>query len=98
MFAGISRTAHAPLRPQMVHQLFLQYSSRLNEHAAINSLVGHGHILVVGITGLQPTGNLFGRPVKHQLTRNYLTNPAVATHNQPLLPQRPTPSPAPSIV
>ena len=73
MFAGMSRTAHAPLRPQMIHQLFLQYSSRLNEQAAINSLVGHVHILVVGITGLQPTGNLFGRPVQDQFTRNYLT-------------------------
>src|SRR5277367_1042281 len=59
MFTGMTRAAHAPLRPQVVHQLFLQYSSRLNEQAAINSLGGHAHTLVVGITGLQPSGNLF---------------------------------------
>jgi hypothetical protein len=28
---GVSRAAHAPLRPLVVHQLFFQYSSRLNE-------------------------------------------------------------------
>src|SRR5258707_7809723 len=71
-----------------VHQLFLQYSSRLNEQAAINSLVGHVHTLVVGITGLQPSGNLFGRPVQHQFTRNHVTQPAVAGQKTTLRAQR----------
>src|SRR5580704_3725086 len=47
MFAGMTRAAHAPLRAQMVQQLFFQRSPRLNEQAAINRLVGHAHALVV---------------------------------------------------
>src|SRR5580693_1573794 len=43
VFARVSRAAHASLRPQMVHELFFQRSSRLNEQAAVNSLVGHTH-------------------------------------------------------
>ena len=68
--AGVPRAAHAPLRPQVVHQLFFQYSPSLNEQAAVNGLVGHAHALVIGILGLQPPGNLFGRPVQDQFTRN----------------------------
>src|SRR5258707_4932717 len=98
MFAGMTRAAHAPLRPQVVHQLFLQYSSRLNEQSAINSLVRHVHTLVVGITGLQPSGNLFGRPVQHQFTRNHVTQPAVAGQKTTLRAQRRHPCPAICIV
>src|SRR5208283_1417781 len=98
MFAGMTRTAHAPLRPQVVHQLFLQYSSRLNEQAAINSLVGHAHTLVVGITGLQPSGNLFGRPVQDQFTRNHVSQPAVAGQKTTLRAQHRHPCPAICIV
>ena len=88
MFAGMSRAPHAPLRPQVAHQLFLQYSSRLNEQAAVNSLVGHVHTLVVGITGLQPSGNLFWRPVQDQFTRNHVTQPVVASQKTTLRAQR----------
>jgi hypothetical protein len=66
----MSRAAHAPLRPQVVHQLFFQHSTRLNEQATVNGFVGHAHALVIGILGLQPSGNLFGRPVQDQFTRN----------------------------
>src|ERR1700732_597289 len=31
----MSRAAHAPLRPQVVHQLFFQYSPRLDEEACL---------------------------------------------------------------
>ena len=34
--AGMSRAAHASLRAQMVHELFFQRSTRLNEQAAVN--------------------------------------------------------------
>src|SRR5260221_3928972 len=56
------------------------------------------HILVVGITGLQPTGNLFGRPVQDQFTRNYLTQPAVAGQKTTLRAQRRPPCPAICVV
>ena len=55
---------------QVAHQLFFQHSTRLDEQAAVNGLVGHAHPLVVGILGLQPPGNLLGRPFQDQFTRN----------------------------
>jgi len=66
----VLRAAHAPLRPQVVHQLFFQYSPRLNEQATVNGFVGHAQALVIGILGFQPSGNLFGRSVQYQFTRN----------------------------
>ena len=66
----VPRAAHAPLRSQVVHQLFFQYSTSLDEQAAVNGLVGHAHALVFGILGLQPPGNLLGRPFQDQFTRN----------------------------
>jgi hypothetical protein len=39
--------------------------------------VGHAHALVVGIVDLQPPGNLLGRPVQDQSTRNDVTQLAV---------------------
>src|SRR5260370_1144433 len=69
----MARAAHAPLRPQVVHQLFFQYSPRLDEQAAVNGFVRHVHAPVVGILRLQPSGNLFGRPVQNQFTRNNLS-------------------------
>src|SRR6266436_976707 len=73
----MSRAAHAPLRAQVVHQLFFQYPPRLNEQAPVDGLVRHSHALVIGIPGLQPSGNLFGRPVQDQFTRNDLPQPRV---------------------
>src|SRR5580704_11454554 len=43
----VLRAAHAPLRPQMVHQLFFQCSPRLNEQATVNRFVGHAQALGV---------------------------------------------------
>src|SRR5271156_1522676 len=71
MLAEMARATHAPLRSQVVHQLFFQYPTRLNEQAAVNGFVRHAHALVVGIPILQPPGNLLGRPVQNQFTRNY---------------------------
>ena len=51
MLAEMARATHAPLRPQVVHQLFFQRSPCLNEQAAINGLVRHAHALVIGIVG-----------------------------------------------
>jgi hypothetical protein len=68
----VPRAANAPLEPKMLNQLLFQHSARLNEQTAINRFVGHAHILVVGILHLQPSGNLFRRPVQDQFTRNDL--------------------------
>src|SRR5229473_5823973 len=71
----MSRAAHTPLRSQVVHQLFVQYSPRLNEQATVDGFVRPSHALVFGILGLQPSGNLLGRPVQDQFTRNDLLQP-----------------------
>ena len=84
----MSRAAHAPLRPQVVHQLFFQCSSCLDEQAAVDGLVGHAHALVVGILSFQPPGNLLGRLVQHQFTRNDVVQLAVHGKQIVLRPQR----------
>jgi hypothetical protein len=33
---SVPGAAHAPLRPQVLHQLFFQYAPRLNEQATVN--------------------------------------------------------------
>src|SRR5580704_15641182 len=88
MFAGVTRAAHASLRPQVVGQLFFQRSPCLNEQAAVYGLVGHAHALVVGILSLQPPGNLLGRPVQNQSTRNEVTQLAVHGKQTAFRPQR----------
>src|SRR5438270_2865513 len=60
MLAEMARATHAPLRPQVVHQLFFQYATRLNEQTTVDGLVRHAHVLVVGTPILQPPGNLLG--------------------------------------
>jgi len=42
----------------------------LNEEAAENRLVGHSHACVIGKLNFQLSGNLLGRPVQDQFTRN----------------------------
>ena len=71
---GLPRAAYAPLGSQVPDQLFFQHSARLNEQAAINRFVRHAHTLVLGILALQPSRNLFRRPVQNQFTRNDLCN------------------------
>ena len=69
------------------NQLLFQHSARLNEQAAVNGFVGHAQALVVGILGLQPSGNLFRRPVQHQFTRNDLSQLLVDGQQAGLGPQ-----------
>src|SRR5258708_24517864 len=80
MLAEMARATHAPLRPQVLHQLFFQYATRLNEQTTVDGLVRHAHALVVGIPILQPPGNLLGRPVQNQFTRNDISQ--LAVHGQ----------------
>src|ERR1700680_2129844 len=80
MLAEMARATHAPLRPQVVHQLSFQYATGLNEQATVDGLVRHADALVVGILLLQPPGNLLGRPVQDQFTRNDV--PQLAVHGQ----------------
>src|SRR5580704_10820359 len=54
----------------MLQQLLFQGSTGLNEQAAVNGFLGHTHALIIGILGFQPAGNLLGRPVQNQFTRN----------------------------
>ncbi len=57
---------------------FFQHSAGLNEQAAVDGFVGHAQALVIRILGLQPSGNLLGRPVQDQFTRNDVPQLAVA--------------------
>jgi len=52
------------------NSLFFQYAPRLNEQAAVDGLVGHAQALVIGVLAFQPSGNLPGRPIQNQFTRN----------------------------
>jgi hypothetical protein len=54
----------------------------------LNRLVGHSHALIIGILGLQPSGNLFRRPVQDQFTRNDLPQLLVPGKKAPLRSQR----------
>src|SRR6266481_2190560 len=83
----VLRATHAPLGSQVVQQLFFQHSTRLDEQATVNGLVGHTHPLVLGILRLQPSGNLLGRPVQDQFTRNHLSQPRVQGKKALLRPQ-----------
>src|SRR5580658_7350980 len=67
MLAEMARATHAPLRSQVVHQLFFQYATRLNEQAAVNGFVRHAHALVVGMPILQPPGICSGDQSKSSL-------------------------------
>src|ERR1700691_3498782 len=88
----MTRAAHAPLRPQVVQQLFFQCSPGLNEQATVNRFVGHAQALVVGILVLQPPGNLLGRPVQDQSTRNDVPQLAVLGKQAALRTQGRNPS------
>src|SRR6266852_7497178 len=88
----MSRATHAPLRPQVVHQLLFQHSTRLNEETTVDGFVGHAQALVIGILGLQPSGNLLGRPVQDQFTRNDVPQLAVEGQQTPLRSQSRVPS------
>src|SRR5712672_1490863 len=59
----VPRAAYAALGSQVPQQLFFQHSSRLNEQTAVNGFVRYAHTFVLGILDLQPSGNLFRRPV-----------------------------------
>jgi hypothetical protein len=72
MNTGVPRAADPPFRAKVPNQLLFQRSPRLNEQAAINRFVRHTQALVVRIGLFQPPGNLLGRPVLHQFTRNHL--------------------------
>src|SRR6266481_424819 len=69
---SVLRAAYAALGSQVPQKLFFQHSSRLDEQATVNGLVGHAQALIIGILSLQPSGNLFRRPVQQQFTRNDL--------------------------
>src|SRR6266403_3793897 len=84
----VLRTADAALGPKMSSPLFFQRSPRLNEQATVNGLVGHAQALIIGILGLQPSGNLLRRPVQQQFTRNDLLQLFMESEPAGFRPQR----------
>src|ERR1022692_2267620 len=83
----VLREAYAAFGPKVCNKLFFQHSSRLNEQATVNSFVGHAHALIIGILTLQPSGNLFRRPIQNQFTRNDLLQPHMTDQKARLWPQ-----------
>src|SRR5271156_1775941 len=81
------RAADAALGPQMSNQLSFQRSPRLDEQATVNGFVRHAHALVLGILGLQPSADLFRRPIQQQLTRNDLLQLLLHSQKAGLRPQ-----------
>src|SRR5260370_12288074 len=65
----------------------------LNEQATVNRFVGHAHALVIGILDLQPSGNLFRRPIQNQFTRNNPLQLHMNGQKAPLGPQGRPPGP-----
>ena len=61
------RSAHGAGAPQVLEQLLLQCTTRLDEKAAVDRLVRHAMGLVVRIGMLEPSGDLFGRPQQPEL-------------------------------
>jgi hypothetical protein len=55
----VSRAPHAPFRSQVVHQLFFQHATRLNEETTVNRFVEHSHARVIGKLDFQPFRDLF---------------------------------------
>src|SRR6266852_2590514 len=84
---SVPRAADAAFGSQVPDQLFLQHSASLNEQTTVNRFVGHAHALVIGILALQPSGNLFRRPIQNQFTRNNLLLLHMDSKKTPLGPQ-----------
>jgi hypothetical protein len=66
---------------------FFQHSTRWNEQAAVNRFVRHAPPLILGILGVQPSGNLLRRPSQARFTRNDLSQPPVHGKKALLGPQ-----------
>src|SRR5271163_1173151 len=90
--ARVLRATDAALGSQVPQQLFLQHSAGLDEQATVNRFVGHAQALVRGILDLQPPGNLLGRPVQDQSTRNDVPQLAVLGKQTALRTQGRNPS------
>jgi len=63
----------------MINQLPLQNTSGLYEQATVNGFVGHAHAPIVGELHLEPTRDLFGRPIPLELARYDSLQPAMAS-------------------
>ena len=68
----------APARAQMIHQFLFQHPARLDEETSIDRLVRHSQPLVVRKLDLQPTGDLFRRPIQRQFTGDDVAQRPVA--------------------
>ena len=79
-FRCMARAPEEALRSQISHQLLLQHAPRLHIKASIDGLVRHVSRLVCWMCPLQPTRDLFGRPVPFQFRSNSL--PQLAAYRQ----------------
>ena len=76
----MARAPEEALRSQISHQLLFQHAPRLHIKASIDGLVRHASRLVCWMCPLQPTRDLFGRPVPFHFRSNSL--PQLAAYRQ----------------
>src|SRR5439155_20631737 len=72
-----ARIAEAAPATQMLDELFFKHSASLDEQALVDRLMRYLHALIVGVSDLQPSRDLLGRPLEGQFTRHYLAQPTV---------------------
>jgi hypothetical protein len=75
----------------MIHQLLFQHAAGLDEETSIDRLVRQTQALVMGKLDLQPTGDLFRRPIERQFTRDDVAQLPVPREQARLGAQRESP-------
>jgi hypothetical protein len=72
----------------MPGQFFLEDPAGLNEETAINRFVRNPHVGVRWKLALQPSGNLFGRPISSQLVGHEPSQTGLISKSTPFGPAR----------
>src|SRR6478752_3754092 len=75
----------------MLLKLFSQHSPRLNEEAAIDSLVRHVQTHLVRIGPFEPAGDLFRRPIQCELAGHYIPELPIQCESAQFWTTRPVP-------
>ena len=73
----LARIAEASPSTQMLDELFFQHPASLNEQALVDRFMRYLHALIAGVSDLQPSRDLLGRPLEGQFTRHDVAQPVV---------------------
>src|SRR5687768_17128749 len=89
--AGAAATTHGAPGAQMVQQLFLKLSARLDKQAAVNGFVRHAPTVIARKLFEKTLGDLLGGPVLSQPTHDRCAQPRVLRQLARLGSSRPLP-------